>query len=865
MANNLTGDFDIIAQFAIPAINRILATMHRAQRFPHSLAMRIDDTQGPGDRWDVPTAIGVIDAFGDAVADHASIRNPRPVNLGDIVSNHTGTALARVFDPIANIGALLLDPAPFERSHLKGRAFLQLFPPTVEITDPTARSATVKIEIMARYIPDPETPPVAQFIRGEIRITAPISQVTSISNRVITMDIKSANVNVSFTPQWSSSPINPQDIAAINLLIRNALKTSFLPSSAALPDEIASLQFKMIPGQHGSVGLLIDMDGPPGNPASATQTLVSSADGFVFAVGADYLKEKFAPIVTSILQEQIAPIRKTINYYLSSYSVTYTVTLNHAEIQLKQGKMALVIKGHAHTGTWFLPDFNFTATQDMTLAPSGDTVELVLGNFNFDPDSTLVDAFLYLASVNLGAARDQAFAKSNARSLVRVAFSANANLGGFLRSLLTPASGTGIVAPVAVDMRYTAAAISPDGVTLHGSVDVSAWPPARAEYEQVSHISDGSHLDTVLHNGPDYSAFKSWIPGGTIRSFEWKRQDQVQGYIDDHSFILMSLSPAMSLGMLEGVVTASSPMCLTVRGDRLSAKGPVKTEPVAATICGYRRFPLDDFAVDVGGMVVLAEGGSDGNVESVGRAAPLPSGAGDDRPNLVIRIVKEGGAADVDELVTAVKEGARADSATAILVLATAEQIKRTKFNQNITYIEDDGKAARRLGVESEAQLVTALITPDRKVAWQKAGKVDATELGRVLKERLKKSSATGSAVATGNLRIGQTAPNFLMGFEHGAQGTLRKLSGRNITLVFDQEDSVYRVTVVRASRGDTKQSDSGERMVVEDRDGSITKAYGISMWPTAVSIDESGIIRGVRYGKTSADNRSQTANGSAL
>jgi hypothetical protein len=861
MANNLTGDFDVIAQFAIPAINRILAAMHRAQRFPHSLAMRVDDTLQTPDRGVV---IAVIDAFGDAVADVASIRNPRPVNLGAILGNNVETAVARGFDPIANAGALSALLEPIHPSNLKGRAFLQLFPPTVELNDPSARNATIRMELMARYIPDPGTPPVAPFIRGDIRITAPISQVTSLSQRVITMDIKSANVQVAFTPQWSSSPIDPQDIAAINLVIKNALKTSFLPSSARLPDEIASVQFKMIPGQHGSVGLLIDMHGAAGNPASATQTLVSSADGFVFAVGADYLKEKFAPIVTSILQEQIAPIKKTVDYYLSSYSVTYTVTLNHAEIQLKQGKMALVIKGHAHTGTWFLPDFNFTATQDMTLAPSGDTVELVLGDFNFDPDSTIMDAIFWLASVNLGAARDQAFAKSNARSLVRVAFSANVNIGGFVRSLLTPSSGTAAGGPVAIDMRYTAAAISPDGVTLHGSVDVSAWPPARAEYEQVTHVSDGTPLDSILHHGKDYSAFKSWIPGGTIRSYEWKRQNQVQGAVDDHTFILKSLSPAISLGMASGLITASSPMCLSVRGDRLSAKGPVKTEQVEATICGYRRFPLDDFSVDDGGAVVLAASGDDGNVDPVGRAAPLPAGPGDARPNLLVRIVADGRAADVDQLVRAMEESGRADAATAILVVAPAAEIRRIKYNQGITYIEDSGKSANRLGLHSDGQPVTALISPDRKVVWQKTGPVEATELSRVLKERLAESSATGSAMATGNLRIGQVAPNFLIGIDNGQQATLRKLSTQKVTLVFDHDQKGYRVSVDSGSDDGATQHQR-KAIVVDDRDGSITRAYGISIWPTAVTLDESGVIRSVTFGKPGSGNRSQTANGSAL
>jgi hypothetical protein len=36
MANDLTGDFDVVAEFAIFAVNRVLAAMHRAQRIPHS-------------------------------------------------------------------------------------------------------------------------------------------------------------------------------------------------------------------------------------------------------------------------------------------------------------------------------------------------------------------------------------------------------------------------------------------------------------------------------------------------------------------------------------------------------------------------------------------------------------------------------------------------------------------------------------------------------------------------------------------------------------------------------------------------------------------------------------------------------------
>ena len=46
MANQLTGDFDVVAEFGIPAANRLLAAMHRSGRFPHSATLRVDDAAG---------------------------------------------------------------------------------------------------------------------------------------------------------------------------------------------------------------------------------------------------------------------------------------------------------------------------------------------------------------------------------------------------------------------------------------------------------------------------------------------------------------------------------------------------------------------------------------------------------------------------------------------------------------------------------------------------------------------------------------------------------------------------------------------------------------------------------------------------
>ncbi len=63
MANGLTGDFDVVAEFAVPAVNRVLAAMHLFERFPHSLTARVDDNPPPGSRPKRPTVVGLIDAF----------------------------------------------------------------------------------------------------------------------------------------------------------------------------------------------------------------------------------------------------------------------------------------------------------------------------------------------------------------------------------------------------------------------------------------------------------------------------------------------------------------------------------------------------------------------------------------------------------------------------------------------------------------------------------------------------------------------------------------------------------------------------------------------------------------------------------
>ncbi len=161
---------------------------------------------------------------------------------------------------------------------------------------------------MSRYFPDPHTPRVAPFVRGELQITAAVNEVASQVGNVVEIDVKGDTVTAAFTPIWSSEPISPEDLAGVNQLIRNSLRTSFLPSNATLPSNIDHIQFKTLRGAQNALAVLLNMDGPAGNPASQTSIFLGGGDEFAIAAGADFVRAQFQPTIDNILGQPVPPI-----------------------------------------------------------------------------------------------------------------------------------------------------------------------------------------------------------------------------------------------------------------------------------------------------------------------------------------------------------------------------------------------------------------------------------------------------------------------------------------------------------------------------------------------------------------------------
>ena len=68
--------------------------MHRAERFPHSISMRVDDTLGAKVH---PAAISIVDAFGDATVNQDSVGDPL-----DVVGDPVWRIALRVLDAVVN-------------------------------------------------------------------------------------------------------------------------------------------------------------------------------------------------------------------------------------------------------------------------------------------------------------------------------------------------------------------------------------------------------------------------------------------------------------------------------------------------------------------------------------------------------------------------------------------------------------------------------------------------------------------------------------------------------------------------------------------------------------------------------------------
>jgi peroxiredoxin len=889
MANTLTGDFDVVAEFSVAAVNRILAAMHQCERFLHSVSGTVDDTPPPPLQGTHPVLTGGVDRFGDPIVEARRLSGLRLQAPGALAATDPAfSILGGVVNP--NFGGVI-GPVKVTPSNLKGKVQLQLSAPTVDVPDALGKNLSVTINAIARYFPDRNTDPIAEFIRGDLRITAPVNQITSETGNVVEFDLKADQVVISFTPSSSSKPLSAADRAAITLAIRNALRTSFLPSSATLPSNIAQVQFKTFKGAQKAVGVLLNMSTHASNPASANNLFLRGNDQFAFAAGRDFVLATLKPITDNLLSQPFPPVKFNISLGLTTLHYSYPVTLKTASFDLKPGKIVLTITGHAaHSNHRIGGPFDFTVTMDFTLQAVGPVVNLIRGDVSLDTTSLveeLVSVFSDAATKNIKNARDQALNESGAFGLVSDMFDMNQRLGPFLKSLLLDPSSNEPPPMQGFIMTYSGVDIQPAGIVLHGLLFcIFQLPGPQVEFEQIISTSGsgglgggpGGVVGGLGNDGPDYSALKSWVPGGRIDQYEWSVKVNNQLYpfgVDPNKFVLLHSGPVATEANNGGggSLPPFTPLCLTVRGTQLSPQGPIVPQAVSATVCGYTRVitlppGLVVTLVEAQPMLALTQPSPDGHVVVTGHAAAQAAAVGAAAPNLLVHFADAKSATQLEALTQAVSK--RKDVATAVVAIVPADQLAKTRYNPGVIYADDrDGAWEKTFQVKSKHRPLTLLLNPKGDTVWKHDGPLDHGTLGSALGEHLAPTGNVRVTVSRLAARIGHPAPNFLFEFAPGRELPLSKLRGRPALLVFWKSSSPPSIEAVRdLVAGDTNSVvlaiNDGEPVEVARRSGAknrfsatvvpdpkreIATAYGVDLWPTIVAVDATGVITGIRYG----------------
>ncbi len=928
MANDLTGDYDVIAAFSLGAVNRILAAMHRGNRLPHSLSMAVDDFP------EFPlgaAVVAIVDKYGDALTDFMRVK--RAAYAAAPSNRALDAELIRNVDPVVNwrpdpggppairlsgfdqaIGAgaaAVLGSQDF--SMLSGVAQLQLGPPTMQLPRDRTDRGDVHTPVTIRYIPNPQSRVLSDFMQGEIVTTFGVKPVPAGSKTNIVVDVTASEGNVHFTSSWSAVGLDPGDIAAINKALFKSLKQSFQPSSTPLPPSLKRMDFKGFPIQ-GAVAVMMNVSSSTGaSPNSVGSVPMGAADHFTMSVNGDSITGPFADAVNAAIPRTVSNPDVTFKTKLDVglFQVTVVNCTVHSRVDLGTATVTLFPDFHAgpifipgrillsipaHVSIWWdnkpsvvhIPSaFDLTLTQSFILTLSGREVGIqTLGGadvaFSGDTAVTIAGATI----IDL-----QAEAKSKITAQFNAAWSANSGaiqtkinqalsadrLQDFLRSLMNPAPAKSAASAAArifgqatssdsppqevdPDLEYTSVEIRPSGIVLHGSLAVPPWPAPHVEFDKDPWES---------HKQPEYRALKSWIPGGTIQQFQWHFPTST--LTDSHRFVTIN-APSLTL--------TDTTICLVISGSRITASGPVSYESVVSSrVCKMMSMPLGRIGIanlDAGNrprvIVPKPRPDPEGPVEAAAHVSPWAAeGSSGGTANFVVYFPDNQSLRQLEFLTGALSQSGRTDTETAIVCVLTPEQLSSVRAANGLLYADDAAAWERLLGIRSRPSI--AILSPAGEVVWRQDG-----EIGGGLAEAFRVHLAPGGQFfprfVESPLRVGEPSPNFIFEAAPGEKLTLRKVAGRPAALVFFRSSSAPAVQAIGNLRRAYSQPgieetliiaiDDGEAgefargltagderdiVVVPDPERQISRAYGVDVWPTIVFLDSDGLVQDVRFG----------------
>lgn len=895
MANELTGDFDVVAEFSLGAVNRVLAAMHSANRFPHSWSLRVDDT--PHSKRVVRSQ---VDVFGDPVIAPVTSANALAPKLGP--GRSASDPLFQNVDLAVNLGAQ--QPTVSDPHHLTGFAQVQFGPPTLTVPNDSGAAVISHTPMMARYISDLGSMPMPDYLRGEVQVTLAADEGPSQPGQFIEVTLSGPSGNIGFVPYWSNTPLSNEQKAAINKALRNSLANSFQPSSTPLPEGIVNMRFKAMPQASQALAVLMNLPGgayatalagellgealgltgtvPNPDPAAVNDLFLSDGDDFAFAVSNDFIQRLIAPALNDV-ESQTLQFAFDMVILFSKTRIVYTVSINSLDVALQdgaggypKGRILVTFSGSANTTSDF-PDVDFDGSQGLVLeiTSSGDSADIAPDGdpyVNLHAPGVLPDWVVNQLLQPTAQALVRKIVQSWLNQInpgIADNLSNQQKLGTFLTPLINPSpkAGTQPEQPVKPQLAYTDWEIRSTGLILHGRLQVPEWPRVLVYFDsRPVTFSSGRALASWI----EYNALKSWIPGGTIREFVWNVQNGPQLLDDFNTFLLLNARSAISH------------LCLTIKGTRIPASGPTDPpEYVSSTLCMWT-IPSNSYA---GGLakataagrpkVALVQPTKSGFFGVVGHTLPwAPDGSPPhNNSNLIVHFPDHRSHAHLDILTHGLKKSERNDAAAGIVVVLNADQLKKTRAVDGLMFADDDQAWAQLLKAKRRPE--TFVLGVSGETTWHHHGQITSSELAEALRTHLVGGGNSLPNLLQSRVRVGWPTPNFLFESAPGHQLTLRKLVGRRVVLVFwissshASLETVLDLQRALSSAGDqapvilaindgetpaialrVAKKNGLSAIVVPDPRRDIATAYDVSIWPTSIFLDEQGLVSDIRYGR---------------
>jgi peroxiredoxin len=772
-------------------------------------------------------------------------------------------------------------------------AKIQVGTPTITLPAGSTSEVTVHAQVRALYEPDPGTTCLPDPIHGEVKATFSAKYNASGPAGKPAIDVKPSDDNskIAFIPAPGTA--TAAETTQIARQIRRFLRTKFGPMSAQLPDEFPFQEFKnMVAGNIQAIALPLKLSGQP--PAFALNSVdnlfLAPGDGFALAISKDFIGAKLEPALNQI--EQFSYTYKVTDDVFGSTVVAFHAWASNASLEWQSGAIMLTVTGGAHRWGWAVSDedYNITIKQklNLTLDVASQTVSLhAVG----DPSiSGLPQEYENKAKPQIINVRDQAVASAQgmiAGELTKPRTTFNTAIKRF--------DGSAVA-------KYTALEITPDGVILRGSLTASQRPDVVVDFGETA-------------TGNALTAFKSWVPAGTVDNYSWswvtQDADQVilpwsgtQHIVNTpHRFIFHAPQP---FGNVKQRRFDLQQVCLQVAGTQVGWASGIQgvsggttckvgqPDWLAIMPAWWVNLMLPIWGPDPGpdemlsnGIVAHINAQPEALAEMGGQsAAPARMGvqsaaaaAVDAVTPAVIHFANDPAAAPLPVLGEALLSGRPREAEIPVIVVLPQGAFDQTRAAverrlgayppglRTPIVLTEDYQGGWSKSFDAPAGPSTCLMGASGDIVWRDAGPLQASALAAAIDQYGSSGRRGRGGMLRLSVRAGEPAPDV---------PPLRRLCGQRALLMFWKSWSrpclaelQHLQRLHEAPNGQGRvilavgDGEDAERMqeiarryglrftLVPDPKSELAMRFRVRCWPTTVWIDEQGLVQRAHFGAT--------------